>query len=217
MKKMAIVSGAFLALTGLILVACGVGGGTSDDTALTTCKPDEPPVFTTPVNLPADQKQFQSPDRGYTANYPATWEARANQASIGNATVDAFLGPSAGPSIRVNISVTCETIPVGATSRQFTDDKINVMQRVFGGSPSRGEQTLVDGKEAYLITYVIEEDTPVPAATPGPTKQPLEAETVQVMFADERGGWTISLLTPKGQLSTYRPLFDAFVASFHEE
>jgi len=217
MKKMAIVPGAILALAGVILVACGASGGTPDGTALTTCKPDQPPVFSTPANLPADQKQFQSPDRGYTANYPAAWEAKANQASIGNATVDAFLGPTASASVRVNISVICETIPIGATSRQFTDDKIDVMQRVFGGSPSRGEQIQVDGKEAYLVNYTLEEDTPVPAATPGPTRQPLNAETAQVMFADERGGWTISLLTPKGQLSTYRPLFDAFVASFHEQ
>jgi len=213
MNRTTIVLAAFLAVTSLVLLACGGSSGTSspeDDTARTTCKPDQPPAFSTPADLSADQKEFQSAERGYTARYPADWEAKANQSQIGNAAGDAFFGPSISPSARVNISVFCETVPVGTTSREFTDAKMEVMRRVFGGNPSQGEQLQVDGKDAYLVKYAIGEQTPSAAA-------PFNAETVQVMFADERGGWVISLLAPAGELATYRPFFDAFVASFHEQ
>jgi len=217
MKKNALILMTFLVVAGLALLACGGNGGTGsptpeNETVRTTCKPDTPPVFDAPVDLPADQKEFQAAERGYTARYPADWEARANQAAVANVSGDAFFGPTVSSSLRVNISVTCETVPVGTTSREFTDAKLEVMRRVFGGSPTQGEQTQVDGKDAYLIMYAMGEDTPAAGAT----AEPLNAETVQVMFADERGGWIISLLTPTGQLATYRAFFDTFVASFHE-
>jgi hypothetical protein len=217
-KKTALALASILAFAGLILVACGGGSGTSvneDNVARTTCKPDTPPVFAAPADLPADQKEFQSADRGYTARYPADWEAKANQSAVGNAVADAFFGPPIGASARVNISVACETVPIGTTSIQFTQAKMEVMREVFGSSPSQAEQFQVDGKDAYLITFAIGEETP--SAIVEGTPEPLNAETVQAMFADDRGGWVISLLAPQGELAAYRPLFDAFVASFHEQ
>jgi len=215
-KKTALILTSCLVIAGIALVACGDGSGgtpTQEAVARTTCKPDQPPVFGTPVNVPTDKLEFQSTERGYTVLYPAGWEAKANHSAIANISADAFLGPVASNSVRVNMSVTCETIPVGTTSREFTDAKMEVLRRAFGGSPSQGEQLTVDGKDAYLIKFAMgSEDTPAP----GSTEEPLNAETVQVMFADARGGWTISLLAPEGQLAPYRAFFDELVASFHE-
>ena len=214
-KKTTFALAALFSVAALFLLACGSGGGSpATDVPRTTCKPAQAPVFGTPADLAPNQKEFQSADRGYVARYPSDWEPRPDMLNQGSdlegdaITGDAFLGPGVGQSVRVNISVACHTVPIGTGSRDFTDALMEVLRQSFGGSPSTATNIQVDGKDAYRAEYVIRGQQ---------TPESLNIEKIEVIFADERGGWDISLVVPEGQLATYTPIFDAFVASFHEQ
>jgi hypothetical protein len=189
------------------MVACNGGGGSSSSD-MTTCQPAQPVVFPTPENLPSDLAEYQSPERGYIVRYPIDWQAKANQASYQNISGDTFFSPAPIGDVRPNVTITCETIPVGTDSRAYVDAKRAVLEQLIGSSPNTAAQFQVDGKDAYGWEYKLTAQT---------TPEPQVLDKVEVLFADDRGGWSITLLVPDGQVSNYQAIYDAMVASFHEE
>ena len=214
-KKIAAVLGSalLLALISLPLSACGDGngdgGGSPEPTSVprTKCKPAEPVTPSTPTDLPPGVAEYQSPERGYSVRYPSDWTAEPNQISLANMAGDVFFSATAVGEIKPNLSVACETLLVGTTSEQFLDMKLTVIERLRGQRPSVEATVTVDGKEASLIRYKV---------TAEQTPEPLTVDKIDIFFADDLGGWTLTLVAPEGMIDTYRPVLDAFVASFHE-
>ena len=205
----ALFASAFLvALISLPLVACGGDeeAPTPTPIPLTTCKPAEPVVLSTPTDLPAGLAEYQSPERGYRVRYPSDWEVQPNQIALGNMAGDVFFAASATGEIKPNISVSCENIPVGTTSQQFVDTKLAVMSEIYGESPSVERTLTVDGKVASMVRYTVTSES---------TPEPLTVDKVDIFFADDLGGWTLTLVAPEGATGTYWSTLDAFVRSFH--
>jgi hypothetical protein len=212
----ALFASAFLvALISLPLVACdgdggGNGGGGEETPALTdvprtTCKPAEPVVLSTPTDLPQELIEYQSPDRGYRVRYPSDWKVQPNTIAVQNIAGDSFFTTAPAGEIKPNISISCETLPIGTTSQQYADAKRDVVLRLIGKLPDIEKTLTVDGKEAFSVKY---------AMKVGKTPEPVTVEKIEVFFTDDLGGWTIGLTAPQGTIETYRTVFDAFVQSF---
>jgi hypothetical protein len=207
-KIAAVLGSAFLvAVIALPLVACG-GGGSPEPTSVpyTKCKPAEPVVPSTPTDLPPGVSEYQSPERGYSVRYPSDWTVEANRISLATMAGDVFFSASAEGEVKPNLSVSCEMLRVGTTSEQFLDTKLGVIEALRGQRPSVEETVTVDGKEASLVRYKV---------TTAQTPEPLTVDKIDIFFADDLGGWTLTLVAPEGMIDTYRPVLDAFVASFH--
>jgi hypothetical protein len=196
-----------LALVSLLPVACGGDDESPTPTNVprTTCKPAEAVVAATPTDLPAGMAEYQSPERGYSVRYPNDWTAQPNTIAVQNMAGDAFFTTGATTQVKPNLSVACETIPIGTTSQQFVDAKLGVLQQVLGQQPQVEKTLTVDGREASQVKYGIEKVQ---------TPEPLKVQKIEVFFADDLGGWTIALTVPQGAIDTYRAVFDAFVQSF---
>ncbi len=194
-------------------VACSGGGGgnsssdtpSATDTSRTTCKPSEPASPTTPSAVPQGLTEYRSPERGYRVQYPDTWAVKANAIAVSNITGDAFFTGNTQGKINPNVAVTCETVPIGTTSGDFIDAKRTVIQKTTGKLPDVEKTLTVNGNDAASIVYSMNA-----VQTPETTS----IQKVDVYFADDMGGWTISLTVPQGQLDTYRPYFDALVQSY---
>lgn len=209
----ALFASAFLvALISLPLVACGGGSkkeGTPEtpattDEPRTTCKPAEPVVLTPPSDLPQGLIEYQSPDRGYRVRYPSDWQVKPNTIAVQNIAGDSFFSSAPAGDVKPNISISCETLPIGTTSQQYADAKRDVVLRLIGKLPDIEKTLTVDGKEAFSVKYAFEVNK---------TPQPVTVEKIEVYFADDLGGWTVGLTAPQGTIETYRSVFDAFVQS----
>jgi hypothetical protein len=203
-KRTAVITGwaCILATAWVLATACG-GGEDGDGTPRTTCRPAQAVVFGTPADLPEGLAEYQSSERGYLVRYPSDWGVE--EVGTQNITGEAFISPEPGEQLKPNLSATCETVPIGTTSKEFLDSKLEVIEMLRGERPQITAELEVDGREAFAIEYII-----VREGTP----EPLRAEKIEVFFADELGGWTLALAAPEGMLETYRPIFDDFVASF---
>jgi hypothetical protein len=193
------------------LLACKDKKEEQQDVELTTCAPAESPVFEDPTDLPSNLKEYHSKDRGYLVRYPADWEVREGLVAFKGIVGDAFFSPSTdstGSTIRPNFSVTCEMMPVGIDTEVFFQEKRSIFEKRAGAPISAAIELSIDGKKAYLIEYSLQEQ-----ATP----QPVALTKVDVLWADERGGWIMSLLVPPEQIDAYRPLFEEFFISFKEK
>jgi hypothetical protein len=202
---------ALAALTSFVACRGGGGGSTSSDTpsatdtSRTTCKPSEPASPTTPSAVPQGLTEYRSPERGYRVQYPDTWAVKANAVSVANITGDAFFTGDTAGNINPNVSVTCETVPIGTSSGDFIDAKRTVVQKTIGRLPDIEGMLTVNGNEAASVAY---------SQQVAQTPEPIAMERVEVYFADDMGGWTIALTAPQGSIDTYRPAFDALVQSY---
>ena len=196
-----------LALVSSLPVACGGDDENPTPTSvpLTTCKPAEAVVPTTPTDLPAGMAEYQSPERGYSVRYPSDWKVQPNTIAVQNIAGDAFFTTAPVGAVKPNFSVSCAIVTVGTTSQEFLEANLDVIEKLSGNRPEIEKTLDIDGKQASVITYSVRQER---------TPEPLNIEKVEVFFADALGGWDIALVVPKGQLETYRPLFDAFVQSF---
>jgi len=201
--------GAVLSAVALLGIACGggsSGGGSTEGTAtpLTTCKPASAPVFGTPI-VGAGEQIYESTDLGYSVVYPDTWKAAPQLANYQNIFGDTFFSPDTSGDVQPNITITCETIPVGGDTSAYVDYRRAVLQQLLEASPDSAASVTVDGKDAIFWHYKI-----------GSNKTSSVIDKIEVLFADGRGGWMISLIAPEGHLSDYKPVLDAALASFHE-
>ncbi len=204
--------GIVIGAVALLGVACGGGSSNSvgdesegTSTPLTTCKPASPPVFPAPINVPAGQQEYQSADLGYSILYPIDWKASPNLANYQNVFGDTFFSPDSSGDVTPNITVTCETIPVGGDTNAYVDYRRAVLQQLLEASPDSAADVTVDGKDAIFWHYKIASN-----------KTSSVADKIEVLFADDRGGWMISLVAPEGHLGDYKPVLDSVMASFHE-
>ena len=199
-----------VSLIPLLLIACGDGGNdnppTSTDGPRTTCKPAETVVPSTPGALPQGLAEYQSPERGYRVEYPSDWGVKPNAVAVGNISGDAFFTGDATGKINPNVSVTCETVPIGTTSGDFIDAKRSVILNLIGKLPDIEKTLTVNGIEAASVKYDLQARQ---------TPEPITMDKVEVYFADDMGGWTIAFTTPKGAIDTYRAAFDSLVQSYH--
>jgi hypothetical protein len=216
-RKALLFSGIVIAVAAIFPLACGGSGsgdsGSTDssqntDVPLTTCKPASPPVFSTPASVPAGNEVYQSTSLGYSVQYPADWRPEPDKASYQNIYGDAFFSPGLLGEVLPNITVTCETIGIGTDTATYADDRRALLQKMLGASPDRAAAVEVDGKSAFFWHYKLSSTK---------TPQPDIIDKIEVVFADDRGGWVISLVAPEGNLGDYQPVFDAFLASFHEQ
>ncbi len=205
--------GVVLGAAALLGVACGGGssGGDSSQstsTPLTTCKPASSPVFAAPTGVPTDKQVYQSTDLGYSIIYPADWQAKPNQATYQNVSGDTFFSPGLLGEVHPNITITCETIPVGTDTNVYADSRRALLQQLLGSSPTSAANVKVNGKDAFFWHYKL---------TSNKTPQPAVIDKIEVLFADDRGGWVISLVAPEGHLGDYKSVLDDVLASFHEQ
>jgi hypothetical protein len=203
-------AGLLLGVVALLAIACGSGGNSpqNTDVPLTTCKPASSPVFAPPIGVPADQQVYQSSELGYSILYPADWQAKPGQANYQNVYGDTFFAPGFLGEVLPNVTITCETIPAGSDTNAYADYRRAVLQQLLGTSPDSAASLKVDGKDAFFWHYKI---------TSTKTPQPAVIEKIEVLFADDRGGWMISLVAPEGHLGDYKTALDDVTASFHEQ
>jgi hypothetical protein len=199
-------------LVSLSLIACGGGGSSSSDTtvtptdeARTTCKPPADATPGTSASVPQGFAEYRSPERGYRVQYPSNWQVKPNAVAFANITGDAFFSGETAGNVNANVSITCETVPVGATSGDFIDAKRGVIQRTIGKLPDIVNMLTVNGSEAASVEYSVQSTQP---------NQTLTVDKIEVYFADDMGGWTVTLTAPYGTLETYRAAFDIFVRSY---
>jgi hypothetical protein len=196
-------------LVSLSLIACGGGGSDSNptpaDVARTTCKPPANAAPGTPVDVPQGLAEYRSPERGYRVQYPSDWQVKPNAVAVGNMTGDAFFSGDTTGKINPNVSVTCETVPIGTTSGDFIDAKRSVILKLIGKLPDIEKMMTVNGDEAASVKYDLQAVQ---------TPETITMEKVEVYFADDMGGWTITLTAPRGTIDTYRPAFDSLVQSY---
>jgi hypothetical protein len=83
-----------------------------------------------------------------------------------------------------------------------------LLTQLLGSSPDSAASLKVDGKDAFFWHYKI---------TSTKTPQPAVIEKIEVVFADDRGGWVISLVAPEGHLGDYKTALDDVTASFKEQ
>ena len=199
--------GSFVSLS---LTACGGGDGsdsnpTPTDVARTTCKPPANAAPGTPADVPQGLAEYRSPERGYRVQYPSDWQVKPNAVAVANITGDAFFSGDTTGKINPNVSVTCETVPIGTTSGDFIDAKRSVILKLIGKLPDIEKMMTVNGDEAASVKYDLQAVQ---------TPETITMEKVEVYFADDMGGWTITLTAPKGAIDTYRPAFDSLVQSY---
>jgi hypothetical protein len=199
-------------LVSLSLIACGGGGSSSSDTtvtptdeARTTCKPPANAAPGTSASIPQGFAEYRSPERGYRVQYPSNWQVKPNAVAVGNMTGDAFFSGDTTGKINPNIAVTCETVPIGTTSGDFIDAKRAVTQKLIGKLPDIEKTMTVNGDEAASVAY---------GQQAVQTPEPIMIDKVAVYFADDMGGWTITLTAPPETIDTYRPAFDSLVQSY---
>ncbi|MGA2285423.1 MAG: hypothetical protein ABSG55_04050 [Dehalococcoidia bacterium] len=205
--KTCLLLGVIVGAAALLGVACGGGGSDSSQSTsvpLTTCHPATPPVFGTPI-VAADKQMWESADLGYSLVYPDDWHAAPGQANYQNIFGDAFFGPNVSGDVQPNIAVTCETIPVGGDTNAYADYRRAVLQQLLEASPDSAATVTVDGHDAFFWHYKITN-----------SKTSAIVDKIEVLFADDRGGWMISLVAPEGHLGDYKPVLDDVLASFHE-
>ncbi len=91
-----------------------------------------------------------------------------------------------------------------------SDDRVDLVRRIFRGAlyhitvknprhRSKGVSSLtVDGKDASLVRYRFTRER---------TPEPLTVDKVDIFFADDLGGWTLTLVAPEGEdgLADYVP------------
>ena len=196
-------------LASLLLIACGGAGSDSTptpaDTTRTTCKPPANAAPGTPADVQQGLAEYHSPERGYRVQYPSDWQVKPNAVAVGNMTGDAFFSGDTTGKINPNVSVTCETVPIGTTSGDFIDAKRSVILKLIGKLPDIEKMMTVNGDEAASVKYDLQAVQ---------TPETITMEKVEVYFADDMGGWTITLTAPRGTIDTYRPAFDSLVQSY---
>ena len=199
--------GSFVSLS---LTACGgdSSGSTTPaptDMTRTTCRPPQNAVPGTAIDVPQGLAEYRSPERGYRVAYPADWLVRPNIVGVSNIAGDAFFSNDSTGKVTPNVSVTCETVPIGTTSGDFIDAKRSVILKLIGKLPDIEKMMTVNGDEAASVKYDLQAVQ---------TPETITMEKVEVYFADDMGGWTITLTAPKGAIDTYRPAFDSLVQSY---
>ncbi len=210
----ALFASAFLvALISLPLVACGGDGAAATETPAptdvprTTCKPAEPVVLSTPTDLPPGLAEYQSPERGYRVRYPSDWEVQPNQIALGNMAGDVFFSPTAIGEIKPNISVSCETDPRGNHLSAVCRHEASGYERGLRREPIRRNDPH-GGRQGCLHGQIYGQRVRAPP-------EPLTVDKIDIFFADDLGGWTLTLVAPEGATGTYWSALDAFVRSFH--
>lgn len=84
-----------------------------------------------------------------------------------------------------------------------------MLTQLLGTAPDSAASVKVDGKDAYFWHYKLGT-----SGTPQPTAM---IDKIEVLFADDRGGWLISLVAPEGHLGDYKSALDNVLGSFHEQ
>ena len=211
MKRAAGTAAALVLMLTMPLLVFGACGGDGDDEGdgqtveRTTCRPATPITPQPSGDLPEGVKEYQSPERAYRVTYPDAWEVEPNGVSVQNIVGDIFYASEAQGDVKPNISVSCETVPVGTTTQEFFDAKSEVIERIVGVRPELERTLTLDGNEGFVVEYpVVKERTP----------EPVQIDKIEVFFADDLGGWTIALVVPQGMVEQYRALFDDFLSSF---
>ncbi|MGB6895333.1 MAG: hypothetical protein WBF37_05245 [Dehalococcoidia bacterium] len=184
----------------LLTVACQGEDGEPANGGAVTPLPTSlalPTAAGTPI---ITDSQFDFPDKGYSVRIPDGWSPRPNLVGTAALTVDGFFSPSEEAGIQPNISVVCEAILEGTTLEAYFESKRDLVKRVTGAEPEV-IRTEVSGQQAFAMEYT-------------PTKREPLADRRDVVFVNERCGWTISLVVPQGQRSTYEATLNEFIASF---
>jgi hypothetical protein len=203
--RMLVASLTLVMVAALLGTACGGGGGGSKAT------PSESPsgaptagptaVLPTPATTPVISGDlFQYPERGYSVRIPQGWTAEANYLASPYEAIDLFKGPLG--AVQPNISVTCYPLPPGTTPEKFFQDYTDVIKAGSGGAQVQTQPLQVSGVDARRADYTVHAD---------PTTV---VDKVEVFFMNSRCGWAIALVSPGGQLATYQPVLDQFLASF---
>jgi len=146
--------------------------------------------------------QFDFPAKGYSVRIPEGWSPKPNITGTAALTVDAFFSPSEEEEagVQPNISVMCEAIMEETSLDAYFEGKRDLMRRITGAEPEVAEIE-VSGQQAFAMEYSRTMNEPL-------------ADYTDVIFVNEKCAWTIRLLVPRGQRSTYEATLNEFIASF---
>jgi hypothetical protein len=195
-----------LVVLGVLLgvAACGRGEESSDVTPTQEGSTPGSGVVGTPGPVPTLDPnirlvRYDSPDKGYSIEYPEGWQVEA--AGIG--APDIFVSRMEGSRKVAQVSVAC-TKGVGLTP----DDLIEDNNRIIGGLGSVIDPTLASPVEVAGVTGKRGEYSTQVGA--------FAAEHVAVFFVVGECGWRIGLSIPvsAGDIDQFLPLFDRILASF---
>ena len=202
--RMLLLSLTLPAAAALLGAACGGGGGnqaTPSESPSSAPTSEPAAVLPTPATTPVISGDlFQYPERGYSVRIPQGWTAEANYLASPYQAIDLFKGPPG--AVQPNISVTCYPLPAGTTPEKFFQDYTDVIAAGAGGVQVQTQPLQVSGVDAQQAVYTVHVD---------PTTA---LDKVEVFFMNSRCGWAIALVSPGGQLATFQPVLDQFLASF---
>ncbi len=174
--------------------------------------PTLPPVPTAFPQPTLDADNVSVPLKGFTAKVPADFHLRSNFATDAGARfpTDAFFGPQAENGIQASIALTCYAPEAGKTLEDYRTQWLQFVT-AFSSTNIQNTDTTVSGLPALVFTYnqVLHGETTDP--TPVPRDYDVQKQDYIVLQDDCR--WVIAVLTPPGQLDTYKATIASFIAA----
>ncbi len=198
---------AILSIVSIGLASCGGGGeggqvaepGTAEPGATEQATVAASPTIVLGTPTITDNL-FEFKEKGYSVRFPEGWTPEPNFLPAPGFSVDAFFAPDEIGGIRPNIAVTCQTLPEGVTLKEYFDGKLDIVRQVTLLEPEVSSRK-VSGQDALVSHYEREE-----------TDQPLQK--TEVVFINERCGWSIALTVPLSAPTDYQDVFNEFLDSF---
>jgi hypothetical protein len=77
--------------------------------------------------------------------------------------------------------------------------KLDLLEIAYGERPEIVQEMTVGGRQAFMVHEIIlVEQTP----------EPFQLDKLEVLFADDLGGWSIAVSSPEGTQDKYRAAVD---------
>jgi hypothetical protein len=187
-------------------VACGGdddGGPSASDTPnLQTPQGVDVTPFATPLiegnNLTSDSKK-------YAAVIPEGWNVRINLIQTPDGSADAFFEPlTPDAKLQANIAVTCSTTQSFPDATRVPIEKTTRARMSTTTELTEG-QAMIDGRNVATLTYINQ-------SSQDPNSPQLRK--TDYFFSGGTCDYTLSTISAVGDEAKYKPIFDAFLASF---
>jgi hypothetical protein len=208
-----------IALSALLVAACGSSGGTKTATPIAlTPAPNAPTAVPTPL---VSGSHVNSTGVGYEADIPSGWHLRPNIITSETFRGDAYFKDEPGTPDptkgQTNISIGCQPKTEGAES---LDDEIAAelkgLQQLKRENIRTTDHAPVGGRPAKQIDFVYRltssAPTPVPP-TPAPPAFEIVLDQRLIVLVSDACAWKINLSAPVGTLDPEVPVLEAFLAS----
>jgi hypothetical protein len=185
--------------------ACSSSGGKSST-------PTAPPVPTAFPQPTLDADTVNAPLKGFSAKVPSGWYVRTNFATDANARfpTDAFFGPKGEGDVQASIAVTCYAADAGKTLEIYRDEWKQFVT-AFSVKDLQVDEAKISGMRAFVFAYTQALHTQ--SNDPTPVAKDVEVAKQDYILVQDDCRWLIAVLTPPGQLETYKPAIGSFFST----